>query len=90
MEEKYEVLGKIFDELGISPVYADIFLNKVKNEFENSKLSEITPNFLYTILAFDMGRNAAKSVAEYFEDYQKSGEYMRKVKRIIKDKPWMK
>jgi len=45
---------------------------------------------LYTVLAFEIGRNNAKNVAENFEDYKKTGEYKTKMQRFLDKSPWTK
>ena len=39
---------------------------------------------------FELGRNNAKSIAEYFEDYKKTGVYKTKVQRFLDNSPWTK
>jgi hypothetical protein len=90
MEQDLEALKKIFKGHHFADNYVDILTNHVISELEKSGKSQITPNFLYTILAFEIGRNTARDVSEDFEDYKKTGEYKSKLQRHLDRSPWMK
>jgi hypothetical protein len=90
MEQDLEILKKILSELGFVDTYVEILIRKIVNDFNDSTLTEITPQFLYTVLAFELGRKNARDVSEYFEDFKKSGIYKTKIQRFLDRSPWMK
>ena len=90
MENDLEILKKILSELGFVEKYIDVLIKHIVNQFENTSLKEITPQFLYTVLAFELGRKNARDVSEYFEDYKKTGVYKTKIQRFLDRSPWMK
>jgi hypothetical protein len=89
-KEDLITIFKILDEFGFVDHYKQVLIDYIKSKFEDSKLAEITPNFLYSALMFELGRNNAKSIAEYFEDYKKTGVYKTKVQRFLDNSPWTK
>jgi hypothetical protein len=90
MEQDLEIVKKIFKGHHFADNYVNILINHVISEMEKSGKSKITPHFLYTILAFEIGRNTARDVSEDFEDYKKTGEYKSKLQRHLDRSPWMK
>lgn len=90
MEQDLEIVKKIFKGHHFADNYVDILINHIISELEKSGKGKITPNFLYTILAFEIGRNTARDVSEDFEDYKKTGEYKSKLQRHLDRSPWMK
>jgi hypothetical protein len=90
MEKDLEILREILKEKHFVNNYIDMLIRHIVKNFETTSLSDITPNFLYSILAFEIGRKNAKDVAEYFEDYKKSGVYKPKIQRFLDNSPWMK
>jgi hypothetical protein len=90
MEKDIEIIKNILKELHFVDDYINVLIGHIKTNFDKTSLSEITPNFLYTVLAFEIGRNNAKNVAENFEDYKKTGEYKTKMQRFLDKSPWTK
>jgi hypothetical protein len=91
MQEKdLEILRKILKGHHFVDNYIDILINHVVSHLETTSLGQITPHFLYSALAFELGRNTAKSISEDFEDYKKTGEYKSKLQRFLDRSPFMK
>lgn len=90
MEQDLLILRKIFEGHHFAKNYIDVLMNHVVSELEKTEKSQITPHFLYAILAFELGRNSARDISEDFEDYKKTGEYKSKLQRYLDRSPWMK
>lgn len=84
MEKDLKIIEKILSELNYAPKYVEILLNHIKNEFEKSTLTSITPQFLYSVLIFEEGRHKARRISEYFEDMKKHGSYETDVEKALK------
>jgi len=90
MEQDLEILKKVLKGNNFTDNYVDVLMNHIMNEMEKLGKTHITPNFLYTVLAFEIGRNNARDVSEDFEDSVKTGEYKSKLQRYLDRSPWMK
>ena len=90
MEQDLEIIRRILEELGFADRFILIVIDHLVKQLENSKLDRFTPNFLYTHSIFEIGRNNAKDLAEYFDDYLKTGNYKTKLQQFLDKSPWMK
>lgn len=90
MEQDLTILKKIFKGHHFVENYVDILINHVNSELEKYEKTQITPQFLYTILAYEVGKNTAREISEDFEEYKKTGEYKSKLQRFLDRSPWMK
>ena len=68
MEKDFEVLKRILKEMNFAEGFIDMLLSFVKKQMLSYNFEKLTPNFLYTILMYEIGRNNAREVSEYFED----------------------
>ena len=75
MEKDIQILRQILDDLHYTKDYADILINKLTERFEDSSLSEITPNLIYVSFIFEEGRETARKISEYFEEMKEKGYY---------------
>ena len=53
MEKDLEILESILKELHYTPSYIAILLNHLTSELGKSSLDKFTPNFIYSVLAFE-------------------------------------
>lgn len=90
MEKDLEMLREILTELKYTPTYIQVILDHLLKELSMSSLDEITPHFIYSVLAFEEGRAKAKEIAEYFEDYKKTGTFRTHLQKMLDKSPWMK
>jgi hypothetical protein len=63
-----------------------MLLSHVAKEFENSTLEEITPHFIYSVLIFEEGRQRARQIADYFEEFKNTGSYRTVLQRYFDNK----
>lgn len=75
MERDIEILKQIFDDLHYTKDYANMLINHLLKELDISRLSEITPRFVYINLIFEEGRETAQKISEYFEEMKEKGSY---------------
>ena len=75
MERDIEILKQIFDDLHYTKDYANVLINHLLKELNVSRLSEITPRFVYINLIFEEGRETARKISEYFEEMKEKGYY---------------
>jgi hypothetical protein len=75
MERDIEILKQIFDDLHYTKDYANMLINHLLKELDISRLSEITPRFVYINLIFEEGRETAQKISEYFEEMKEKGYY---------------
>ena len=75
MERDIEILRQIFEDLHYTKDYANMLINHLSKEFENSGLPEITPRFVYVHLIFEEGRERANKISQYFEEMKDKGSY---------------
>jgi hypothetical protein len=75
MERDIEILRQIFDDLHYTKDYANMLINHLLKELDISRLSEITPRFVYINLIFEEGRETARKISEYFEEMKEKGTY---------------
>ena len=75
MERDIEILKQIFDDLHYTKDYANMLINHLLKELNISRLSEITPRFVYINLIFEEGRETAQKISEYFEEMKEKGSY---------------
>ena len=86
MEKDIEILRKIFQELKYGNGYINIILEFIKNKFHETKLPELTPNFIYMILIPEEGREKAREIAKYFQEYKNTGNFQTDFQKILKSK----
>lgn len=90
MEKDFEILKQILKEMKFADGFIDILLSFVKKQMSSYNFEKLTPNFLYTILMYEIGRNNARDVSEYFEDYLKKGTFKTKLRDLLDRSPWMR
>lgn len=90
MNEDLEIIRKILSELGYTPTYIQVLLDHIMKELSMSSVDSITPHFIYSVLAFEEGRPRAKEIAEYFEDFKKTGKFETKLQSLLRNSPWNK
>ena len=90
MEKDFEILREIFKEMNFAEGFIDILIGFVKKQMSVYNFEKLTPKFLYTILIYEIGRNNARDVSEYFEDYLNKGSFRTKLKDLLDKSPWMK
>jgi hypothetical protein len=89
MEQDLEIIRRILEDLGFADRFILILIDHLVKELENSKFERFTPNFLYVHSAFEIGRNNAKELAEYYDDYLKIGNYRTKLQQHLDKSPWI-
>jgi hypothetical protein len=89
MEQDLEIIRRILEDLGFADRFILILIDHLVKELENSKFERFTPNFLYVHSAFEIGRNNAKELAEYYDDYLKIGNYKTKLQQHLDKSPWI-
>lgn len=75
MERDIEILRQIFEDLHYTKDYANMLINHLLKELDISRLSEITPIFVYINLIFEEGRETARKISEYFEEMKEKDTY---------------
>lgn len=90
MEKDFEILKEIFKEMNFGEGFIDMLMNFVKKQMSAYNFDKLTPRFLYTILMYEIGRNNARDVSEYFEDYLKKGTFKTKLKDLLDKSPWIR
>lgn len=90
MEQDLEIIRNMLKDLGFADRFILILIDHLVNELEKSKYERFTPNFLYTHSAFEIGRNNARELAEYFDEYQKTGSYKTKIQKFLDKSPYSK
>jgi len=88
IQDELDVLKKILEELHFVDGYIELLIKHIRKQFNSSSLTEITPHFVYAVLAFEIGRNNARTVSEDFEDYKKKGKYKSRVDRFLDNSKW--
>ena len=90
MEKDLEIIRNILKDLKFADRFIMIIIDHLVKELDKSKHKRFTPNFLYTHSIFDIGRNNARELAEYFDDYLKTGKYKTNLQQFLDKSPWMK
>ena len=83
MEKDLKILKKILEDLHYTETYINMLLSHIKNEFEKSNLTHITPHFIYSSLAFEEGRQKSKMISESFEEMKEKGTYRNIVDKTM-------
>lgn len=90
MEKDLEIIREILKSMNITESAIEILLKHLVKNFENSNLGQITPNFLYRVFIFELGRHYAEDVAHYFKQYKETGSFKNKFKDFLDKSPWSK
>lgn len=88
MKKDLEILRKVLKMHIESEDYINILMNKIEKNLSGRE--SITPNFIYTILSYDLGKGTAKDISNDFENSVKTGEYKNSLQRFLDRSPWMK
>jgi hypothetical protein len=88
MKNELEILKKVLKLHVSSDDYINILMNKIEQQLGDRE--SITPNFIYTVLSYDLGKGTARDVSDDFENSIKTGEYKTKLHRFLDRSPWMK
>jgi hypothetical protein len=89
-EKDLVILEKILKELGYSTNYIVFILEYLVQRFSESRLSEVTPQFIYVSLVPEEGRSKARDIADYFEEFKEKGSFRTKIQRYLDSSPYMK
>jgi lipopolysaccharide biosynthesis regulator YciM len=87
MEKDLEILEKILRDQNYATEYISMILQHLVKELGQSSLERFTPNFIYSALAFELGRAKSKEIAEYFEEFKSKGSYRTSLQKAIEDSP---
>jgi hypothetical protein len=85
MEKDLEILHKILTGL-YADKYANMLLKHIEEKFNSSDLSEITPNFLYYNLVYELGKKEASNISDYFTQTKEKGYYETELDKLLKNK----
>ena len=83
MEEEIQMVRSILEKKKFRKEYIDILLNFLISNFENSSLEHITPNMIYNSFAYELGRNEAREIANYFEEFKQTGSYKTELEKLM-------
>jgi hypothetical protein len=87
LEKDLEMLEKILMGMKYSPSYISVLLTHIVKQLDNSSLSHLTPQFIYSVLSFEEGRHKARQISEYFEDLKEKGSYKTTLQKTIDNSP---
>jgi predicted amidophosphoribosyltransferase len=90
MEQDLEIIRNILKDLKFADRFIIILIDHLIEKLNKSKHDRFTPNFLYTHSIFEIGRNNARELAEYFDEYLKTGTYKTKLQKFLDNSPYMK
>lgn len=90
MKEDLEIIRNILKDLKFTDTSISILIDSLLNKLESSPHERFTPNFLYAHTIFEIGRNNATDLKDYFDDYLKTGVYKTKIQQLLDKSPWMK
>ena len=85
MEKDFEILDKILRGL-YADKYAEMLLNYIRDKFEQSDLTELTPNFIYYNTIYELGRKESQTLVDYFEQTKEKGYYETELEKYLKSK----
>lgn len=88
MTKELEILKRVLRLHISSEDFINVLIDKMKENLSDRE--SITPNFIYTMLSYDLGKSTANQVSEDFENAIKTGEYKTKLQRFLDRSPWMK
>lgn len=88
MTKELEILKRVLRLHVSSDDYINILMNKIEQQLGDRE--SITPNYIYTILSYDLGKGTARDVSDDFENSIKTGDYKTKLQRFLDRSPWMK
>ena len=86
--QELEILKRVLRLHISSEDFINVLIDKIKENLSDRE--SITPNFIYTMLSYDLGKSTANQVSEDFENAIKTGEYKTKLQRFLDRSPWMK
>lgn len=90
MEQDLEIIRDILKNLGFADRFILLLVDHLVQKLSESKHTRFTPNFLYTHSIFEIGRNNARELGEYFEEYLKIGSYKTKMQKFLDKSPFTK
>lgn len=86
MEKDLELIRRILGRLNYAESYVNVLVRHIAKKFEETKLPEITPNFVYTVLLPEEGKSKAKEISEYFSELKTTGNFDTNIQKILKSK----
>jgi hypothetical protein len=91
MEEDLKMIKKILLSMQITENYIDgVLIPHIIRSLEQFEVDKLTPNFLYRILMFELGRNHAEDVRDYFQQYREKGYFTDKLTDFLRKSKWTK
>jgi len=91
MKDDLRIIKEILLKLNITETYIDdVLIKHIINSLESIKKEEITPNFLYRVLMFELGRRTAEDVRDYFQQYKDKGYFTDKLTDFLNKSKWTK
>lgn len=87
MEKDLEILEKILRDQNYTTDFIVMILQHLVKELGQASLDSFTPNFIYSALAFELGRSKSKEIAEYFEEFKDKGSYRTSLQKALEDSP---
>jgi hypothetical protein len=85
MEKDFEILDTILRRL-YSDKYAEMLLEYVQNKFDESDLTELTPNFIYYNTIYELGKKESQTLVDYFTQMKEKGFYETELEKYLKSK----
>jgi hypothetical protein len=85
MEKDFEILDTILRRL-YADKYAEMLLDYVQNKFDDSDLTELTPNFIYYNTIYELGKKESQTLVDYFTQMKEKGFYETELEKYLKSK----
>ena len=75
LQHDINIVRHILKSRHISDTYSEMLIKKLVNMFEKSSLPEITVPMVRNAIIYDLGRNEADRIANYFEQMRRTGDF---------------
>ena len=85
MNKDLLIVKEILSHMHIVEPMVNVLIDNLKSKLSERPLQEITPNFLYTVFAYELGKKYATEISEQFQFYKEHGR-VRTIKDLLKSR----
>jgi dihydroorotase len=82
MNQDIEIVKNILKSIHISEQMIDILINHLIKRMKDYSISTITPNLLYSVYSYELGKNYSSEISKKFKDYKEFGSIHKDIEKL--------
>lgn len=82
MKQDIEVVKDILKSIHISEQMIDILIHHLLKRMKEYSITNITPNLLYSVYSYELGKNYSSDISKKFKEYKDYGTISSDIEKL--------